>query len=407
MGGYAPLVNPTNGQNNYAPLASPSFSGTVGIGQAAPASPTLVGMTGNVNGNTSLSALNNNTGTAAQALFSWSNGTNQLYVGIDGTNFVAPAGQGNAQGPNSSVMLSTAANGLYIGSLTAHGVTRFFSADASSNSLSEGYFDDTGWHLPTLAVTGTGANNGILLANTTTPSLFWGSATTPMATLAGYTPAELDLTAGGHWNGSAWVADATSAQIVQMASNGFAVFGNNGLTVGSTFSPARIATISATGSTSLPGIELDIGSLFIANQNMFQHGTWTPTLSCDTNPVLTTGSIIGNWWTAGNIVFFFGQVYWNSVTTPGAGNAFIGGLPFPAVGTGGGQGGMEQSGLTITNASVSGGNRILATIYNGDNYILLYETGSTGGDWLNRLPCANAWANTPSGMFINGWYAYQ
>jgi hypothetical protein len=28
-GNYAPLINPTNGQNNYAPLASPTFSGTI------------------------------------------------------------------------------------------------------------------------------------------------------------------------------------------------------------------------------------------------------------------------------------------------------------------------------------------------------------------------------------------
>jgi hypothetical protein len=163
------------GTNNYASLNSPSFSGAVGIGQAAPTPPTLLALTDNTNANVSQSTLNNSTGTAAQALFSWSNGTNQLYVGIDGTGFTAPAGQSNAQGPNSSVILSTAANGLYIGSLTAHGVTRFFSADGSSNSTAEGYFDDTGWHLPVLTLT----NNG---------HLGFQHGTLPTATSCGTSP---------------------------------------------------------------------------------------------------------------------------------------------------------------------------------------------------------------------------
>jgi hypothetical protein len=338
-GTIALAANPAGGQLNFAPIASPAFTGTVtfpsgstattaglnnlnalGIGQAAPAPPTLIGMTANVNGNASLSILNSNTGTAAQALYSWSNGTNQLYLGIDGTGYTAPAGQGNAQGPNSSVILSTAANGLYIGSFTAHGITKFFSADGSSNSTAEGYFNDSGWNLPALTL------NGTLLA------------------------------IGGTCSAGQFVNALSAAGVPACATpaGGGAPVTNP---AGGANNYAPIASPTFTGTVTTPALTMAGSAVGVST-------SWTPVFAGlgGTPPTVTYTTQMGRYTRINQILLWQVQVAWSAFTLGTAGFVYITGPPPVVTQTGFGAFGYYgisyPSGVTQVNCELDTSNRI-------------------------------------------------
>jgi hypothetical protein len=98
--------------------------------------------------------------------------------------------------------------------------------------------------------TAASVNNGILLANTASSSIYWGSATTPSAALGSLAAAgNLNLSAGAHANGTSWIADTANSYIWSVTNTGLSAFGNVGATVGASFSPTQIAILTTAGLT--------------------------------------------------------------------------------------------------------------------------------------------------------------
>lgn len=61
------------------------------------------------------------------------------------------------------------------------------------------------------------------------------------------------LASGAIWNGSQWIATATSATIVATAASTITLYANSGLTVSSPFSPTQIAQYDSSGDLTLSG----------------------------------------------------------------------------------------------------------------------------------------------------------
>jgi hypothetical protein len=210
----------------------------------------------------------------------------------------------------------------------------------------------------------------------------------------------------------------------------FAASANFGqLSQGTALTPGgslQLSSLQVTGQTQLLG-GLQLGSPTGGNEGVgtinvatgywlngvdqFRTGTWTTVMGCSGgNP--TFGGLSGNvgyWTTVGNMLFYQSGGTWGT-STGGSGNSQLQGLPYPAIDTTGDQGNLGWRGdVVISNASPSNAadTRILATVANGSSVVQLHETnfGSTG--YLVPLPCANAWPNTPSGYWINGYYRYQ
>jgi hypothetical protein len=109
---------------------------------------------------------------------------------------------------------------------------------------------------PTLTLTGTGPAT----------QQFFGSATTPIGSLSsGATAPNMNMAAGAYNNGTNWLASATTADIITEGSTGISFFENTGLTVGNTFTPTSIATLSASGLTLPTGSVLSAPTLTLAN----------------------------------------------------------------------------------------------------------------------------------------------
>jgi len=148
---YAPLTNPAGGQNNYAPIASPTFTGTVtfpdssthtatgltglkglsllstatmtfpdsstytsaghnnmvglGVGMASTAG--SIGLTNNQNASTAITLTNNSAGTVAQSGINFSNGTNSTNIGFTGTAYSS-----GLFGSNTAFWYSQASGGI-------------------------------------------------------------------------------------------------------------------------------------------------------------------------------------------------------------------------------------------------------------------------------------------------------
>jgi len=137
----------------YAPLASPSFTGTVtmpdastintngynsvkalGIGQASAGDP--LDITRNQSNATLLSLSNNSTGTAAQLAVNLVNATHSAAFRLLGTGYTAAAGYN----PDQLTLDSNAANGINI-MATASTTPIFFTVMNGSTPLTAGRFD--------------------------------------------------------------------------------------------------------------------------------------------------------------------------------------------------------------------------------------------------------------------------
>jgi hypothetical protein len=205
--GGAPTTNPAGGQNNYAPLASPTFTGTV-------TGPTL-----------------NLTTTTATQIFLGSSTTPEGTVSaLSGSN-INLAGGAHNNGTN------------WIADSTVAGIVT--AAGAGIN-----FYQDTGLTVgntftPTQVAGFNG--NGLVLNNTTSTQIFIGSATTPEAALTANATDAFNISAGMHYNGTNWIADATAAQFQNFNANGFGFYMNTGLTVGSTFTPTEVAMLNGGG----------------------------------------------------------------------------------------------------------------------------------------------------------------
>lgn len=254
IGAFAPLVNPTNGQNNYLPISGPTYTGVMtgptlsvtgtstlagtvtfpsgstattagfnnvkalGIGAAAPTTAgNLLQATYNGNGNAAFNISNTSTGANATSIIYLSNNVDAGWILQAGTGFTA----GGAAGPADAMQVaSNGANGISIATSTA--IT-----PAPPIAFWNGGYKTASYTM----INGAGT---LVLPNGSTSSLYFGGTpTAPFSTITALNAANMSLNAGAHYNGSAWVADNTS--IASVALNGYIVYfysGNATSTVG-------------------------------------------------------------------------------------------------------------------------------------------------------------------------------
>jgi len=191
MSGFAPVTNPTSGQNNYAPIASPTFTGTVTI----PAGASIAG-----------------------------------YAPIPN-----PIGGASNYAPIASPTFTGTVSGA------AATFTGTVTTPASVDTSTQATFS-----MPIVVnLSGTTTGSFYIGTSLTTPLLYI-SATSSSSNIAN--GAYLNTA------GTAWVASATAASIIAQASSSGSLnfYADTGLTVGNTYSPNNRFQIAATGVTSNP-----------------------------------------------------------------------------------------------------------------------------------------------------------
>lgn len=320
-GNFAPLTNPSGGQNNYAPIAAPNFTGTVSIGGtplAAIYAP-LVNITGGAN-NYAPIASPNFTGVAVLPNGSYTNGTfavsqlnvsgggtwaaSGLNVSSGGVNVTAPTGLSvvlaqNAQTPVVITNTSTAANAVAILRLNN-------SVNSSWVMHTSTGYTGSGPNVPpdALQVASNGTNGIIMATNAAiapgppitfwtggieaaqfyngvldifTPptggyaSPVWGPSLTDLQGSMAVSTGNFVMASGGHQNESnQWVADADTAVMENLSgqSGNVAFYETDQLTKGEEFTP----NISASFTLQSPNGGVNLGLRSPSNINTGNSG---------------------------------------------------------------------------------------------------------------------------------------
>lgn len=258
----------------YAPLASPTFTGTV-------TAPTL-----NVTG--TLSFPDGSTYTTAGH-----NTMKALGIGVVAPTTAGGLVQGTYTGNGNAYMQITNAdttdtqaystyylsNGTHYGSMQLAGIGATFNGPSADN-LSIATSAANGINFVT---NNAGANinfwvntlaNGVLSVQQTgivlggPADIRYYSGTQPSAYIGSNAAANLNIAAGGHFNGSSWIADSSSFHDLSFqvvgGSMGFNFYENTGLTVGSAFTPAQIGYMTANnpGGGYVSGLRVSPGQFY-------------------------------------------------------------------------------------------------------------------------------------------------
>lgn len=466
VGTFAPLVNPTGGQNNYAPLNNPNFTGTVSISGAA-LQALFAPITNPSGGQNNYATINNPSFTGTVTI----NGTpvgsgpwlpvnnptftgtltgpNQVNTGgIDSLTWNFPGeglqvslglGYGNTTESSFLIGQGMSYNANFPNSWTRGGSGPYGPTDVGSIQMAGAatvITGDTGLAVnqtftPTMLFSispvaypynGIMGNQAIDAAATfhvpvVLPdfahyeSLRWGDVTQPAASLASGGPNNLNISAGSHiTSGGLWVADYTAAEIVALSPSQpgvIAFYGNTDLTPGATYSPTPMASMSNIGANS--GLNIVAGSLFINAANQFYNGTFTPMANCSGGFQPPPGDTFGygEFEVTGNVVEVHGQMGW-SHQPPGSGQAYVTNFPFPAVD---GTGGQFRLNAVVSNAvpQYPGSDgaqytKLLMSIANGQSWATFNETNYGSLGYLVQAPCNSIWTNQPSGAWFNGTY---
>jgi hypothetical protein len=246
---------------------------------------------------------------------------------------------GSATTPWASFMSTGAGNFNFAAG--AH-FTGSWQADAASallvamNAGQIQFYDDTGLtagtgYSPTLIAAIT--TSGLVLPTTSGASQIWfGSATTPSDTISPSSN-QIVVSANSHNNGSAWVADATSAAMFNVTTpgTGAAFYYNSGLTAGSTYTPTVIASITPTYFNIQAGSLYEVGGAQIKTTNLADAAKnvgWTPVLEFGgATTGITYAQQYGIYWRVGSLVFANFGIQLSSKGTA-TGSATVCGLPF-------------------------------------------------------------------------------
>lgn len=240
---WVAVVNIAGGGGAYLPLAGGTMTGPInnvtalGIGAAAPTTAgTLLQATANGDFGTIITVSNNSSGTGAASGIAFKNdapsATDGAWLAFSSTTFTA---QGSAIPADSLQVSSNGVGGLVL--TTNAGITpgppiSFWSGNSHAAIIN---------------------GSGLVLPNIFSSSLAWGSATAPVASIAAVGTADnLNVAAGAHYNGTNWIADATTAQqmnffIVAPGIGQVSFEVNDGLTVGNAYTPNLVASFNSQG----------------------------------------------------------------------------------------------------------------------------------------------------------------
>lgn len=295
------------------------------------------------------------------------------------------------------------------------GTTQFADSSIINNSSNNGvagyvygFNSSTGVAIGTARTGSTSIGGNMLIAGQKiTPAILleatgWspdGSIVYTTGTTGALSIAHKATTDGTNW--TAWGNDAEIITFGPGPSTAINFYSNGGLTAGVNYTPTQIASWNNTG------LNLITGSLLLNGKNQFSTGTWTPLMNCGGGTPASDSSGSGQYVTVGNMVWFSGHLGWSTATN-GAGQGYVTNLPFNAIDVAGN--GILISDVLIDNAtSPSFGNtgRMVATIWNGQNYLKFYETNFGTAGYLYPLACSGLWSNSPSNARFNGWYRFQ
>jgi len=222
IAGYAPIPNPIGGASNYAPIASPTFTGTVTI----PSGASIGGFTGNLSGPSYLSTtVNYTTDYAIGAnlttgiLSAWgANSANAAWLSAgayyNGSAFVATLTAPAHMAFGNGLFAFNMDTGLTVGN--TYTPTQRFSIDTTHATF----------NVPIL--TTTAGAQAIAIG----PTL-----ATPYFSISGASNGS-NIAQGAYLNGTSWIATQTTASIITQIPTGIAFYFNGGLTVGAAFTPS-------------------------------------------------------------------------------------------------------------------------------------------------------------------------
>jgi hypothetical protein len=259
-GPFAVQTNVVGGQNNYAPINNPNFTGLV------------LTTSGQISTTYGLLDLRDSTNTQDDVFFSNASGIRHwdLHETFGTSGAIGPLTIKNVFNTNTPFNIQTNA---WDGEVSVNGGGLQISQSGAANSgrlvlfgKTAGYVaiqvpdnitTSTGITLPT----GAGANGSplvtdgsgntswggnITLTDTTNSAVYFGSKSTPVGALTA-NGGNIDVADGTYWNGGAWVATAATASILVTTGNTVALYGTSGLTVGNSYAPLPQGSISPAG----------------------------------------------------------------------------------------------------------------------------------------------------------------
>jgi hypothetical protein len=167
---------------------------------------------------------------------------------VDGTGINLPTGltykvNGVPISGGGGVTSITAGTGLTGGAITTSG-TIALGANPAGGQLNFAPIDS-----PVFTTIATAPT--LVVSNTGSTSIFFGNTTTPGASLLSTGSDSFHFTAGAYYNGTSFIAAATAAQDVGMFNDGMYFSANLGLTTGNPFTFTNIATIKTPGGMNL------------------------------------------------------------------------------------------------------------------------------------------------------------
>lgn len=262
---FAPLTNPASGQNNYAPLASPTFTGTVTMpdGSAIVTAGANNGLAGATYGYQNVTGLGIG---IARSGITPPTGGNVLILGQTGTPclYFQPTGYGPVAEINYSTGITGGlqiAQGAYINGSnwvsTVGSATVFFMAPNGPNPSFNFYCDHSltvgSTYNPTLTAqiwsAGIFSYGGAFYSTITNATqLFLGSSIAGNAggTVTSGLANNINLGAGCYYGTNGWIANATTPSFVSCSGGTISFAVDAGVTTGLAYSPTPRAYINTT-----------------------------------------------------------------------------------------------------------------------------------------------------------------
>lgn len=229
---FGPVAGP------WLPLAGGTMTGPInnvtalGIGAAAPTTAGIMEQaTANGNFQAAISVANNSNATGASAGITFQNdrgAASGAWLAYASSTYT---GQGPAIPADSFQVSENGTGGMVIDTnytITPGPPIAFWSGPSEAAIINQ---------------------NGLVLPNIASTSLYFGSATAPAGSLTAVGSPNINVAAGAHYNGTTWIADNATPLIMSGFSGGWQFTEDTGQTVGATYTPTKIFGINTGGAS--------------------------------------------------------------------------------------------------------------------------------------------------------------